>query len=126
MATKTQPNGAPEKNTPVAMLQYQDIQDDEAAEEDEEEREDCPCFSCQDVLGRDVETVQCDSCDNWYCVACSELRSSRSVKDVYIGNDWTKKQQGEQMIRRVALHAKRKESDGNRDVKTWRRGCKLT
>ena len=75
MATKTQSNDAPaEKNTPVAMLQYH-CQDEEAAEEDEE-REDCPCFSCQEVLGTEDEAVQCDSCDNWYCVACSELNKA--------------------------------------------------
>ena len=75
LATKTQSNDAPaEKNTPVAMLQYH-CQDEEAAEEDEE-REDCPCFSCQEVLGTEDEAVQCDSCDNWYCVACSELNKA--------------------------------------------------
>ena len=57
-----------------AMLQYQD--EEAAREEDEEEREDCPCFSCQDLLGRDDEAVQCDRCDNWYCVACSELNKA--------------------------------------------------
>ena len=75
MVSKTQSDHAPEKNTPVnAMLQYQD--EEAAGEEDEEEREDCPCFSCQDLLGRDDEAVQCDSCDNWYCVACSELNKA--------------------------------------------------
>ena len=75
MATKTQSNDAPaEKNTPVAMLQYH-CQDEEASEEDEE-REDCPCFSCQEVLGTEDEAVQCDSCDNWYC--CSLLRIEQS------------------------------------------------
>ena len=75
MATKTQCDHAPEKNTPVnAMLQYQD--EEAAGEEDEEEWEDCPCFSCQDLLGRDDEAVQFDSCDNWYCVACSELNKA--------------------------------------------------
>ena len=75
MATKTQCDHASEKNTPVnAMLQYQD--EEAAGEEDEEEREDCPCFSCQDLLGRDDEAVQCDSCDNWFCVACSELNKA--------------------------------------------------
>ena len=48
------------------------------------------------------------------------------MKDVYIGKDWTKKQQGEQRILRVALHARREESDGNRDGKTWRiKGSKI-
>ena len=55
------------------MLCYK-YQDEEAAgEEDEEERED---FSFQDLLGRDDEAVQCGSCDNCYCVACSELNNA--------------------------------------------------
>ena len=41
----------------------------------------------------------------------------RSMKDVYIGKDCTKKQQGEQRILRVALQERREESDRNRDAK---------
>ena len=37
------------------------------------------------------------------------------MKDVNIGKDWTKKQQGEQRILRVALQARRDETDRNRD-----------
>ena len=48
------------------------------------------------------------------------------MMDVYIGKDWTKKQQGEQRILRVALQARREEADRNRDGKTWRiKGSKL-
>ena len=55
-----------------------------------------------------------------------KLMNSRSMNDVYIGNDWTKKQQGEQRILRVALHEGREESDRNRDGKTWRiKGSKI-
>ena len=46
------------------------------------------------------------------------------MKDVYIGKDWTKKQQREQRILRVALQERREESD--RDGKTWRiKGSKI-
>ena len=52
--------------------------------------------------------------------------NSRSMKDVYIGKDWTKKQQREQRILRVALQERREESDRNRDGKTWRiKGSKI-
>ena len=46
-----------------------------------------------------------------------ELMNCRSMKDVYIGKDWTKKQQREQMILRVALRERREESDRSRDGK---------
>ena len=49
-----------------------------------------------------------------------KLMNCRSMKDVYIGKDWTKKQQREQRILRVALQERRDESDRNRDGKTWR------
>ena len=40
-----------------------------------------------------------------------KLMNCRSMKDVYIGKDWTKKQQREQRILRVALQERREESD---------------
>ena len=55
-----------------------------------------------------------------------KLMNCRSMKDVYIGKDWTKKQQQEQRILRVALQERRDESDRNRDGKTWRiKGSKI-
>ena len=44
-----------------------------------------------------------------------KLMNSRSMKDVYIGKDWIKKQQREQRILRVALQERREESDRSRD-----------
>ena len=46
-----------------------------------------------------------------------KLMNSRSMNDAYIGKDWTKIQQGEQRILRVALQVRREESDRNRDGK---------
>ena len=46
-----------------------------------------------------------------------KIMNSRSMMDVYIGKDWTKKQQGEQRILRVALQERREESDRNHDGK---------
>ena len=55
-----------------------------------------------------------------------KLMNSRSMKDVYIGKDWTKKQQGEQRMLRVSLQARREESGRNQDGKTWRiKGSKI-
>ena len=55
-----------------------------------------------------------------------KLMNCRSMKDVYIGKDWTKKQQREQRILRVALQERREESDRSRDGKTWRiKGSKI-
>ena len=77
MATKTQSDHAPEKSTPVnAMLQYQE--EEAAGEKDEEEREEdaVPASAARTYWGRDDEAVQCDRCDNWFCVACSELNKA--------------------------------------------------
>ena len=55
-----------------------------------------------------------------------KLMNCRSMKDIYIGKDRTKKQQREQRILRVALQERIEESDRNRDGKTWRiKGSKI-